>query len=193
MKQPYLFVFSGSSGVGKSTIVREILKKYRNIKPSISVTTRSKRENEEDTIDYFFTSRDAFKKFIEQDKLLEWEEVYKNCFYGSLKSFIATIMEKGYHVVFDIDVKGALNIKRLYKERVILFFIKVNDLNTLSHRLHTRKLDVIESINERLTKVDKELNYEPSFDHVLENRVLDDTLNMVYKIIDSYIKKDEFI
>lgn len=130
-----LFIFSAPSGSGKTTIVRTLLEKDLNLEFSISATSRSKRENETDGKDYYFLSADDFKEKIDKDEFVEWEEVYENRFYGTLKSELERIWNQGKHVIFDVDVVGGLNIKKKYPDKALSIFIMPPSIEELEKRL----------------------------------------------------------
>ncbi|HNS30179.1 MAG TPA: guanylate kinase, partial [Tenuifilaceae bacterium] len=133
-----LFIFSAPSGSGKTTIVKRLLGQIPELEFSISACSRPKREGEVNGRDYHFLSVDEFKKRIEADEFVEWEEVYPGSFYGTLKSEVERIWQKGHHVVFDVDVKGGLNIKRLYGHRALAIFVMPPSIEELQKRLELR-------------------------------------------------------
>ena len=168
-----LFIFSAPSGSGKTTIVRSLLEKGLNLEFSISATSRPKRENEIDGKDYYFLSADDFKEKIAKDEFVEWEEVYENRFYGTLKSELERIWSQGKHVIFDVDVVGGLNIKKSYPEKALSIFVKPPSIEELEKRLVTRSTDSKEDIKTRISKANEELSYAKEFDLVIINDELD--------------------
>lgn len=172
-----LIVFSAPSGSGKTTIVRHLLAlDYLNLEFSISATSRDKRGTEEHGKDYYFLGRDEFIKHIKNDDFLEWEEVYRDNFYGTLKSEVKRIWKLGKHVIFDIDVSGGLRIKRKYPERTLAIFVKPPSIDELKIRLKQRKTESEDKINMRIAKASAELATAPLFDVIVENDNLEKAL-----------------
>lgn len=172
-----LIVFSAPSGSGKTTIVRHLLGlDYLNLEFSISATSRDKRGTEEHGKDYYFLGRDEFIKHIKNDDFLEWEEVYRDNFYGTLKSEVKRIWKLGKHVIFDIDVSGGLRIKRKYPERTLAIFVKPPSIDELKIRLKQRKTESEDKINMRIAKASAELATAPLFDVIVENDNLEKAL-----------------
>ncbi len=169
-----LIVFSAPSGSGKTTIVRHLLKQEKlNLDFSISATSRGKRGQEVDGKDYYFISTEAFKKHIDEDDFIEWEEVYRNNFYGTLKSEVERIWSEGKHAIFDIDVVGGLKIKEKFPKKTLAVFVKTPSIEIMEKRLRSRETDSEEKIRERLAKAEKELSYAEKFDIILVNDDLD--------------------
>lgn len=169
-----LIVFSAPSGSGKTTIVRHLLKQEKlNLDFSISATSRGKRGQEVDGRDYYFISTEAFKKHIDEDDFIEWEEVYRNNFYGTLKSEVERIWSEGKHAIFDIDVVGGLKIKEKFPKKTLAVFVKTPSIEIMEKRLRSRETDSEEKIRERLAKAEKELSYAEKFDIILVNDDLD--------------------
>jgi guanylate kinase len=189
-----LIVFSAPSGSGKTSIVRYLLKqKELALAFSVSATSRKKRGTEQHGIDYYFISKNEFKKYINDNAFAEWEEVYKDNFYGTLKKEISRIREQGKNIVFDIDVIGGLNIKKLYPEDTLAIFVKPPSIEELKKRLYGRKTDSEERIKERLAKATKELAYQDEFDIILINDDLEEAQNKAYELVDKFVnsKKEE--
>ena len=169
-----LIVFSAPSGSGKTTIVRHLLKQEKlNLDFSISATSRGKRGQEVDGKDYYFISTEAFKKHIDEDDFIEWEEVYRDNFYGTLKSEVERIWSEGKHAIFDIDVVGGLKIKEKFPKKTLAVFVKTPSIEIMEKRLRSRETDSEEKIRERLAKAEKELSYAEKFDIILVNDDLD--------------------
>ncbi len=169
-----LIVFSAPSGSGKTTIVHHLLNEDKlNLDFSISATSREKRGQEVDGKDYYFLSLEEFKKHIDKDDFLEWEEVYSNKFYGTLKSEAERIWSEGKHAIFDIDVVGGLRIKEKFPEKTLAVFVKPPSLEIMEKRLRSRETETEEKIQERLAKAEKELSYAEQFDIILVNDDLD--------------------
>ena len=171
--QGKLFIFTAPSGAGKTTIVKHILKKYGNLGFSVSATTREKRDHEIDGRDYYFISVEEFKNKIVAGEFIEWEEVYRDQFYGTLKSEVDRIWSHNKHLVFDIDVRGAKNIKEIYGNRCMVVFVRPPSVHTLVERLINRNTESPESLEKRISKVKKEMEYENCFDFTLVNDVLE--------------------
>jgi guanylate kinase len=188
-KQGKLIVFSAPSGSGKTTIVRHLLaQKDLNLEFSISATSRSPRENEVDGKDYYFMDLKEFKSHIKNDDFLEWEEVYRDNFYGTLNSEVERIWAMGKHVVFDIDVVGGLDIKRIYPERPLAVFVEPPSIEELKIRLKKRKTESEDRIAMRVAKASIEMATAPQFDHIIVNEDLDTALEEAYHLVKSFIK-----
>lgn len=171
-----LIIFSAPSGSGKTTVVRNMLQEFDELAFSISATTRKKREGEEHGKDYYFLAPEEFKKRIEKDEFLEYEEVYPDMFYGTLKSEVQRLWDLGKAVVFDVDVIGGLNIKEYYEEKALAIFLRPPSIDELQRRLLDRGTESVEQVNMRVEKAEKELKSESKFDIVLINNTLADTL-----------------
>ncbi|MAB47148.1 MAG: guanylate kinase [Flavobacteriaceae bacterium] len=187
-KQGKLIVFSAPSGSGKTTIVRHLLKQPElNLEFSISATSREPRGNEVHGKDYYYLSLKEFKNKIKNDAFLEWEEVYRDNFYGTLKAEVERIWAKGKHVIFDIDVSGGLRIKRKFPEQTLAVFVKPPDLNELVRRLKERGEESPEKISMRVAKAPAELATAPLFDEIVVNSNLDEALENAYKLVSDFI------
>jgi guanylate kinase len=185
-----LIVFSAPSGSGKTTIVRHLLKQERfGLEFSISATSREARGKEIDGEDYYFISASEFKQKIKADEFLEWEEVYINNFYGTLKAEIERIWAKGKHVIFDIDVAGGLRIKRKFPERTLAVFVKPPDINELIRRLKDRGEESPEKIAMRVAKAPTEMATAPQFDTIILNKDLATALQDAENLVEEFIKK----
>ncbi|MCS6823615.1 MAG: guanylate kinase [Cytophagaceae bacterium] len=188
MENGKLLIFSAPSGSGKTTIVKHLLKHNPQLGFSISACTRPKREKlEEHGRDYYFLSREEFIEKINNNEFVEYEEVYPGCYYGTLKSEINRLWNEGKHVVFDVDVKGGLNIKKQYGSRALAIFVKVPSMEILEKRLRERKSETEESIKARLYKVKFEMAFENKFDVTLINDSLEESLKEAQKIVDRFI------
>lgn len=168
-----LIIFSAPSGAGKTTIVKRILKCFSNLEFSISACSRNKRPGEIDGKDYYFLSAENFKHKIEQNEFVEWEEVYEGFYYGTLKSELERIWNKGHHVLFDVDVKGGIALKKIFGDNALAIFIKPPSLLELEFRLRNRETETEESIFKRISKAEFELTFAPGFDHIIVNDVLE--------------------
>ena len=182
-----MFVFTAPSGAGKTTVVKHLLANYNNLGFSISATTRTKRAGETDGVDYYFLTAEEFKKKIGQNEFVEWEEVYENQFYGTLKSEVERIWNEGKILVFDIDVRGATNIKKFFGDQCMAVFIRPPSFEVLKQRLIDRNTENEAALKKRIDKVIKELTYEPNFDLVLVNDQLDVTLREAETIVNVFI------
>jgi guanylate kinase len=190
MKEGKLIVFSAPSGSGKTTIVRHLLKQEElNLEFSISATSREKRGDEVNGKDYYFLSAKEFKTKIKNEEFLEWEEVYRDNFYGTLKTEVERIWALGKHVIFDIDVSGGLRIKRKFPEQTLAVFVKPPSIDELKIRLKKRKTESADKINMRIAKASAELATAPLFDVVIENDNLDKALKEAYTLVSEFINK----
>lgn len=188
-KQGKLIVFSAPSGSGKTTIVRHLLKQQNlKLEFSISATSREKRGNEIHGKDYYYLSLSEFKNKIKNDEFLEWEEVYRDNFYGTLKTEIARIWANGKHVIFDIDVSGGLRIKRKFPEQTLAIFVKPPDLNELVRRLKERGEESEDKISMRVAKAPAELATAPLFDKIVVNANLENALEEAYSLVSEFLK-----
>ncbi|GAA0753869.1 guanylate kinase [Psychroflexus lacisalsi] len=188
-KQGKIIVFSAPSGSGKTTIVRHLLaQEDLDLEFSISATSRSPRENEVDGEDYYFMDLKEFKSHIKNDDFLEWEEVYRDNFYGTLNSEVERIWAMGKHVVFDIDVVGGLDIKRIYPEQTLAVFVEPPSIEELKIRLKKRKTESNDRIAMRVAKASIEMATAPQFDHIIVNEDLDTALDEAYHLVKDFIK-----
>ncbi len=170
-------IFSAPSGSGKTTIVKHLLETNPNLGFSISASTRDRRgRTEENGQDYYFLSPEEFKEKIDADEFIEWEEVYAGNFYGTLKSEIERIWSEGKDVIFDVDVKGGLNLKKYFGDKALAVFVKVPSLEVLKERLRDRGTETEESLSRRLFKATFEMSFQDKFDVVLINENLDQSL-----------------
>ncbi|RLD53277.1 MAG: guanylate kinase [Bacteroidetes bacterium] len=184
-----LIVFSAPSGSGKTTMVRELLKEEKfKLEFSVSATSRKKRPNEIEGKDYYFLSVDEFKQKIKENAFAEWEEVYENQFYGTLKSEIAHIRKKGYNVVFDIDVAGGISIKKLFKDDCLTVFIQPPSISELEKRLRHRGTETTESLKKRLAKAEKEMAYAENFDVTVVNNALEIAVIEVKELVTDFLR-----
>ena len=183
-----LFVFSAPSGSGKTTVVKEILKAYPQFMFSVSATTRKKRENEIDKKDYFFISKEEFENKIKNDEFVEYELIYDNNYYGTLKSEVDRCLEAGKCMVFDMDVKGALSIKRIYKETAVLLFVNPPSKNAIIQRLKKRATETQLDLEKRIARIDFEMTLKDRFDFVVNNDELSEAVEEAKNIINKQIK-----
>ena len=191
MKKGKLIVFSAPSGSGKTTIVRHLLGiEALNLEFSISATSREPRANEIDGKDYYFISLDEFKKHIKANDFLEWEEVYRDNFYGTLKSEIERIWALGKNVIFDIDVAGGLRIKSKFPDETLAVFVKPPSIDELKIRLKKRSTESDDKINMRIAKASVELATAPQFDKIIKNYDLDIAKEEAYQLVRDFIQEE---
>lgn len=176
------------SGAGKTTIVRHLLSKFSDLTFSVSATSREPRHNEEDGVHYHFISAKDFRSKIDNDEFLEWEEVYTDQFYGTLKSEINRIWDKGHHVVFDVDVEGGVNLKEIFGDRALALFVKPPSLKVLEERLRSRKTETEESLQKRLNKAERELGYEEKFDDTVINDELEEACKTAAEKVKTFLE-----
>ncbi|WP_223266340.1 guanylate kinase [Gelidibacter gilvus] len=186
--QGKLIVFSAPSGSGKTTLVRHLLQQEElNLEFSISATSREKRNNETDGKDYYFLDAQAFKNRIKNDEFLEWEEVYRDNFYGTLKTEVKRIWAKRKNVIFDIDVSGGLRIKRKFPDQTIAIFVKPPSIDELKIRLKKRQTESNDKINMRIAKASAELATAPLFDVIVINDDLENAISESYKLVSDFV------
>jgi guanylate kinase len=183
-----LVIISAPSGAGKTTIVRHLLDSGLNLSFSVSATTRKLRGTETDGIDYFFLTVPEFRKKVENNEFVEWEEVYKDLLYGTLKSELERIWASGSNVLFDVDAKGGINLKKIFGTRSIALFIMPPSVEELETRLVKRATDSAEKIRIRVEKARDEMKLANQFDTVIINQELDRAKNEAYKIVSSFLK-----
>ena len=184
-----LIIFSAPSGAGKSTIVHYILGCGFNMEFSVSATSRKPRANEVDGVDYYFLTTEEFRNKIRKNEFLEYEEVYPDSFYGTLRSEIERITGEGKNVVFDIDVLGGINIKKQYDEQALALFIAPPSMEVLHQRLINRGTDTPEMIAKRIGKAEFELSFAPQFDNVVVNDNLDKAKKEAEQLIRNFLSK----
>ncbi len=184
-----LLIFSAPSGSGKSTIVNWLMQEHPELKLyfSISCTSRAPRGTEQDGVEYFFLTAEEFRKKIENDEFLEYEEVYEDRFYGTLKAQVERQLEAGQNVVFDVDVKGGINIKKFYGDRAMSLFIQPPSIEELRRRLEGRGTDTPEAIESRLAKAEYEMTFAPQFDHIVVNDDLETAKQEALKLIKAFL------
>ena len=181
-----VIIFSAPSGAGKSTIVHHLLEKYSFLEFSISATSRAPRGKEENGKDYYFFTTEEFENKIKADHFVEYEEVYAGSYYGTLKSEVERIWAKVNIIVFDIDVKGGVNLKKLYGDNAVAVFIQPPSVEELRNRLIGRGTDSPEAIERRVAKAEEELTYASKFDIVLINDKLDEAFLTAEKIVEEF-------
>ena len=182
-----MVVFTAPSGAGKTTLVKHMIASYGFLDFSVSATTRAMRPHETEGKDYYFLSVDAFKKRIADGDFVEWEEVYENQFYGTLKSEVTRIWNEDKAIIFDIDVKGACNVKDLYKDQCLTIFIKPPSVEILIERLKARATESAESLAKRIEKVKREISFENRFDAVIVNDLLEVSKKEAEILVENFI------
>ncbi len=186
-KSGKVLIFSAPSGAGKSTVVNHLMAKYNSLGFSVSATSRAPRGKEKEGREYFFFTAEEFEKMIQQDLLVEYEEVYSGFYYGTLKSEVERIFKEGKVIVFDIDVKGGINLKKLYGERALSVFIMPPSIETLEERLTARGTETPESLQRRVAKAQEEIGYAGSFDKIIINDNLERSLREAELIVENFL------
>ena len=184
-----VIIFSAPSGSGKTTIVHRLLERYPQLEFSISATSRAPRGAERDGVDYYFLSQEAFAAAVAEGRFVEWEEVYKGTCYGTLRSEVERIRQKGHVIVFDVDVLGGINLKRIFGQDACSVFIMPPSVEELRRRLEGRGTDSPEAIDRRVAKAEFELTKAPEFDHTVVNDRLDDAVEETCAILDAFINR----
>jgi guanylate kinase len=186
-----LIIFSAPSGSGKSTIVQWLMKEHPELKLyfSISCTSRAPRGTEQNGVEYFFLTPEEFRTKIQNDEFLEYEEVYQDRFYGTLKAQVERQREAGQNVVFDVDVKGGINIKKFYGDEALSLFIQPPSVEELRRRLVGRATDTPEAIEQRLAKAEYEMTFAPQFDSIVINDNLEEAKEQTLELISSFLNQ----
>ncbi len=185
--QGKLLILSAPSGSGKTTIVKHLLDTLPNLEFSISACSRAMRSCETDGKDYYFLNVDDFRRRIDNDQFVEWEEVYPGSFYGTLKSEIERIWEKDHVVVFDVDVKGGLNLKKKFGKNALAIFVMPPSIDALRQRLELRGTESTESLNKRVSKAAEEMTYSNQFDKILINDNLEKSYQEAEKMVYAFL------
>ena len=185
-----VLIFSAPSGSGKSTVVNHILGGHKGIEFSVSATSRPPRGEEKDGVEYFFYSADIFRLLVRDDKFVEFEEVYPDRFYGTLKAEVNRIWARGNVIIFDVDVKGGVNLKKYFGDQALSVFIQAPSVEVLRDRLVKRGTDSAEDIEKRVAKAAEEMTYAPQFDKVLINDDLATALAEADAIVDAFLADD---
>jgi len=183
-----LVIFSAPSGSGKSTIINQLKKRGLEFTFSVSATCRPPRGEEKNGVEYYFLTPEDFKNRLDKGDFLEYQEVYENTYYGTLRSEVDHKLEQGSNMLFDVDVKGGLNIKRCYKERAMALFIQPPSVDTLRQRLLCRNTDSKEMIEKRLAKATYEMNFAAQFDHIIINDNLEQATDEACRLILNFLK-----
>lgn len=184
-----LVLFCGPSGSGKTSIVHHLLSKNKKLQFSISATTREPRKNEVDGKDYYFLTADEFRKKIDNDEFLEWEEVYKDRYYGTLRSEVYRILNEGKIVLFDVDVEGGLQIRKQFGDQLLDVFVMPPSVDDLHKRLISRATESEESLMKRLIKAEKEMKYAFRFNYVIVNNLLKDACEEAELLLEKFLSK----
>ena len=184
-----LIVFTAPSGAGKTTIVKHLLKKFDKLAFSVSATNRAKRPGEVDKKDYYFLDTPIFKQKIEENAFVEWEEVYENQYYGTLKSEIERLWQEGKCILFDIEVKGATNIKKAFPDEATVVFVQPPSPEVLFQRLRNRKTESEDSLKKRIARAAEELTYYDKFDLILVNDRLEETLKNAEELVQKILNQ----
>ena len=188
-----LIIFSAPSGTGKSTIISWLMKEHKelNLAFSISCTSRAPRGTEQNGVEYFFLSPEEFRERIDRDEFLEYEEVYQDRFYGTLKAQVERQLEAGQNVVFDVDVKGGVNIKNYYGDEALSIFIQPPSIGELRRRLENRATDAPDVIDQRIARAEFELTFAEKFDKVVVNDILDYAKADALAIVSQFLNPDK--
>ncbi len=183
-----MVIFSAPSGAGKTTLVKYLLKQDLNLEFSVSACSRPKRKDEVDGKDYYFLTPEEFREKIKNNEFVEWEEVYEDNFYGTLKSEIERIWKNGRNVIFDVDVIGGLNIKKQYQDKALLVFVMPPSIEELERRLKGRSTESSVSLKKRVEKARHEIGFASRFDKIIVNDSLERAKNTSYKIVSQFLK-----
>lgn len=189
-KKGKCIIFSAPSGAGKTTIVHYLLKESLGLEFSVSACSREPRKNEINGKDYYFLGLEGFKDQIDKEAFIEWEEVYTNNFYGTLKSEIERIWANGKSVIFDVDVIGGLNLKRIFGEQALSVFVKPPSYEVLEKRLRNRSTETEDKIQQRMKKANVEFAYAPEFDIILINDNLDEACKTAKEMVSEFLSKE---
>lgn len=184
-------IFSAPSGSGKSTIVSHILKLHPELKFSVSAASRAPRGDEKNGVAYWFISADEFRKRIADNDFVEYEEVYPGSFYGTLKSEVERIWDNGDAIIFDVDVKGGVNLKKYFGDRALSVFIQAPSVEVLRQRLVSRATDSPEAIERRVAKAAEEMTYADKFDHIIVNDDLQKAYADAERLVDDFLGKEK--
>jgi guanylate kinase len=185
-----LVIFSAPSGAGKTTIVRRLLAQIPTLEFSVSATSREPRGDESHGVDYYFFPPDEFRRRVNEDEFVEWEEVYPGQMYGTLLSEVDRIWRKGHHVIFDVDVMGGLNLKKKFGPEALAIFVRPPSMQALEERLRFRATEPEEKIKIRLAKAASELSYESRFDAVVVNDDLERAINEAQKTVNQFLSSE---
>jgi guanylate kinase len=183
------FLFCGPSGSGKTSIVHFLLKQFPFLAFSVSVTTRPKRPNETHGVDYYFLTATEFREKINNNEFLEWEEVYDERYYGTLKSEVERIEKQNKSVIFDVDVEGGLTIKNYFSNNLLSVMVLPPSIDELHHRLKARNTETEESFKKRIEKAEHEMTYHPQFDNIIVNKHLDEACTYAKQLVEKFLSE----
>jgi len=189
MNQGKIVIFSAPSGSGKTTIVKHLLSKGLKLEFSVSACSRAPRGQEQDGVDYHFLTAEEFRQRIDNDEFVEWEEVYAGRFYGTLKSELTRIWGKGNHVLFDVDVKGGINLKKKFGDKALSVFVMPPSIDELRRRLIGRATDAPEEIERRIAKAEEEISYAQQFDLIIVNDVLETACKQAFDKVNGFLSE----
>ena len=189
MSKNKCIIICAPSGAGKTSITKYLLAQDLNLKFSISACNREKRENETNGVDYYFLSTEEFQNKIDNNEFVEWEEVYQDQYYGTLKSEIDRIWNEGHNVIFDVDVEGGLSLSKYFGENALTIFIQAPSIEELEKRLRSRGSETEEKIQKRLKKATQEMSYSKWFDVIIVNDNLEIAQEETYRIVNSFLSK----
>lgn len=181
-------LFSAPSGSGKTTIIHKLLTRFDCFEFSISATSRQRRGEEQDGVDYYYLSHDEFKRRVNNNEFVEWEEVYEGTCYGTLKSELTRIWNNGHYIIFDVDVKGGMNLKKYFGKDALALFVMPPSMAVLEQRLRSRGTDTEESIRRRLSRAEEELKLAALFDHIVVNDELDTAVENAIAAVKNFLK-----
>lgn len=184
-----IVILSAPSGSGKTTIMQRVVADFPQLEFSVSATSRAPRGNEQNGVEYYFMTREQFLADVEAGRFVEWEEVYDGCHYGTLHSEMERIWESGKTIIFDVDVRGGVNLKKLFGDRAVSIFIMPPSIEVLHERLISRGTDTPEAIEKRVAKAEEEIAFAPQFDVVVVNDVLEDAIVDVENAVDRFLSK----
>ncbi|MGD0710500.1 MAG: guanylate kinase [Bacteroidales bacterium] len=182
-----LIIFSAPSGAGKTTIVHRIIGSRNDLEFSVSACSRPMRKNEKEGVDYYFLSAEEFRKRIANNEFLEWQEVYENSYYGTLKTEVERIWAKGNHVVFDVDVVGGLNLKKYGRENALAVFVMPPSVEELEERLKRRSSETPETLKKRIDKANYELTFANQFDKIIVNDDLEKAVKEAKELVEEFL------
>lgn len=191
MDKGKLIIVSAPSGAGKTTLVKYLLESINELEFSVSCATRQPRPNEKNGVDYYFITAEEFRKKIKNDEFAEWEEVYTDSYYGTLKSEIERIISKGNSVIFDIDVIGGINLKKIYPKNSLSIFIMPPSIGELENRLRDRKTESEEKLRQRVEKAARELRMSSEFDCIILNDRLKESKIDILKTVRDFLDADD--
>ncbi len=189
-KTTKLIIFTAPSGAGKTTIVRHLLEKFDNLAFSVSATSRPKRKHEQNGKDYYFLTTERFRELMENGSFAEWEEVYPGQYYGTLRTEIDRLWKQGKYIIFDIDVRGAKNLKDMYGDRALTIFVKPPSKAELFRRLRSRRTEDEQSLRRRMQRAEDELHWESKFDRVLVNDYLPKAFQEAEQMVRDFIGQE---